>query len=204
MNWLAHIFLSDNHIDYQIGNLLADFLKGRAWAGSSPQFNAGLKMHLAIDRFTDNHPCIMTSKSRLGQTGRLKGVVIDITYDHLLSRNWHRYSNIPRDQFIDTFHKRSQAVLTEYPANARAFLTRLVESRYLTDYNTLDGLEKAFCRTDGRLSTRVLARESTLSYFTMIKQEIRRIEEDFLRFMPDLISHFKYASRLPLQTHWLR
>ena len=29
MNWLAHIFLSENKIDFQLGNFLADQLKGR-------------------------------------------------------------------------------------------------------------------------------------------------------------------------------
>ncbi len=35
MNWLAHIFLSENHIEHQLGNLLTDPLKGKAWEGAS-------------------------------------------------------------------------------------------------------------------------------------------------------------------------
>lgn len=30
MNWLAHVLLSENHIEYQLGNLLTDPLKGKA------------------------------------------------------------------------------------------------------------------------------------------------------------------------------
>ena len=36
MNWLAHVFLSENNIEHQLGNLLADPLKGRAWEEATP------------------------------------------------------------------------------------------------------------------------------------------------------------------------
>jgi acyl carrier protein phosphodiesterase len=61
-------------------------------------------MRHAIDRFTDHHPCVWQSKSGLGSQGRLKAVVIAITYDHLLTKNWHRYSEQPFALFIDRFH----------------------------------------------------------------------------------------------------
>jgi len=38
MNWLAHVFLSENHIEHQLGNLLTDPLKDKAWEGASDSF----------------------------------------------------------------------------------------------------------------------------------------------------------------------
>jgi acyl carrier protein phosphodiesterase len=29
MNWLAHVFLSEENVDFQIGNFLADPMKGK-------------------------------------------------------------------------------------------------------------------------------------------------------------------------------
>jgi acyl carrier protein phosphodiesterase len=204
MNWLAHIFLSENHIEYQHGNLLADLLKGRSWHGASSQFNAGLSMHRSIDGFTDKHPLVTKSKSRLGQNGYLRGVVIDVTYDHLLARNWHRYAHTPLDEFVDTFNRESKQVSRSYPDNARTFLSKLVGSGHLKDYDSFKGIERAFWRIDSRLSPRVLARETALGYLSRVKDEIMGIEQDFLEFMPDLIRHFKSASRLSLEPHWLR
>jgi acyl carrier protein phosphodiesterase len=204
MNWLAHIFLSENHIEYQHGNLLADLLKGRGWHGASSQFNAGLSMHQSIDDFTDSHPLVMKSTSRLGQKGYLKGVVIDVTYDHLLLRNWHRYSHTPFEVFIDTFDRESKQASKCYPDKARIFLSKLVASGHLRDYNSFKGVERAFWRIDRRLSPRMLARETTLGYLPLVKDEIMGIEQDFLAFMPDLIHHFKSASSLSPGSHWLR
>ncbi|MGD9170300.1 MAG: ACP phosphodiesterase [Candidatus Thiodiazotropha sp.] len=204
MNWLAHIFLSENHIEYQHGNLLADLLKGRSWDGASNQFNAGLSMHLSIDSFTDRHPMVMKSKSRLGQNGYLRGVVIDITYDHLLVQNWHRYSHTPLDAFIDTFNRQSHQASRSYPDKARTFLSKLVGSGHLMDYGSFKGVERAFWRIDSRLSPRILARESSHGYLPRVKDEITGIEQDFLRFMPHLIRYFKSVSNLSLETHWLR
>ncbi|MEO0796184.1 MAG: hypothetical protein AAFX93_13525 [Verrucomicrobiota bacterium] len=87
MNWLAHIFLSPPNIENQLGNLLADLLKGRTWDDMSEGMRAGIQLHQAIDSFTDSHPCWKNSVRSLGDVGHLRGVVVDLAYDHMLSRN---------------------------------------------------------------------------------------------------------------------
>ena len=204
MNWLAHLLLSKNDIEYQHGNLLADLLKGRSWGGASERFIDGLSMHRSIDAFTDRHPLVMTSKSRLRQGGRLKGVVIDITYDHLLACHWQHYAKTPLETFIETFHSRSREQLAGYPDVARAFLARLIESEHLMDYASIEGVATAFRRIDRRLSPRVLARERAVDYLPLVTDAMPGIEEDFLGFMPDLIGHFKSTANLRSDNHWLR
>ena len=99
MNWLAHIFISKNSIDYQLGNLLADPLKGKSWEGASHQLEDGIKMHRNIDSFTDSNEFVSKSKSRLGSKGHLKGVIVDIVYDYFLLRNWNQYSKVKLEFF---------------------------------------------------------------------------------------------------------
>lgn len=67
MNWLAHIFISIDSIDYQLGNLLADPLKGKPWPGASEATRSGFAMHRIIDRYTDTNTDVIKSKSRLGK-----------------------------------------------------------------------------------------------------------------------------------------
>ena len=76
MNWLAHVFLSEKNIDYQLGNLLADPLKAMTWPDASQAVVDGIKMHTRIDSFTDSHASVSRSKARLGQKGYLKPVAI--------------------------------------------------------------------------------------------------------------------------------
>ncbi len=109
MNYLAHTLLSTNHIDYQLGNLLADPLKGRAWKGCSQQHLDGLKMHKAIDRFTDNSPYVKTAKAYLGN-GYLKGVVLDIVFDHYLSKHWKQFVRIDFEALRASFYQTSDTL----------------------------------------------------------------------------------------------
>ena len=62
MNYLAHIFLSGNDTELMIGNFIADHIKPQERAKFSPQINAGIKLHYAIDTFTDNH--LATKKAK--------------------------------------------------------------------------------------------------------------------------------------------
>lgn len=204
MNWLAHILLSKKSVDYQLGNLLADPLKGKAWAGCNAHVEDGLKMHCSIDTFTDANQHVRKSKSRLGKSGHLKGVVIDIAYDYLLLKNWEKYVEIDFDSFINKFYLDSRKEIEHYPQKAKDFVERLIVSNLLPSYASFEGLEIAFSRVDKRLSERILAKESTTSYVNVLRSEISGIERDFELFFPQLITHFKSRSNLSSEEYWLK
>ena len=204
MNWLAHIFISENSIDYQLGNLLADPLKARSWEGASRQLEDGFSIHTKIDLFTDSNALVSKSKSRLGSRGYLKGVIVDIAYDYCLIKNWNHYSTVDLDCFINTFYQQANAAIGKYPEHARNFVRRLIDHRVLTSYGSLEGLETAFRRIDSRLSERIISRESATGYVPVLRREIAAIEEDFSGFFPQLIDHFKSNAGMSLKPHWLR
>lgn len=203
MNWLAHIFISKNSIDYQLGNLLADPLKGKTWEGASVEIEEGFRMHVSIDRFTDANEFVLKSKSRL-ESGHLKGVVVDVVYDYLLTRNWNQFSNMGLESFVSEFHDNAQTAIKSYPYDARKFVERLVQSGNLLGYGSLEGLEFAFRRIDTRLSARILSKESATEYLPALKREMAGIEEDFFQFFPQLVEHFKSEIDTSLQGHWLK
>ena len=86
MNWIAHIFLSELNTDFQIGNYLADPLKGKVWENANENIKKGMYVHKIIDSYTDSHLFFKNSKNKLGSKGLLKAVVIDLTYDYLLTK----------------------------------------------------------------------------------------------------------------------
>ena len=203
MNWLAHIFLSENSIDYQLGNLLADPLKGKCWSNASIEIQKGFTMHKGLDSFTDSNTYVHRSKSRLGKKGYLKGIVIDITYDYLLLNNWEKYSTIPVSRFIENFYDSARAGIIDFPPEARDFVERVIRARVLTSYSEFSGLEKSFSRIDKRLSPRVLEKDTATRYLPLIKDIIEELEKDFLHFFPQLIDYTKSNITIG-KNHWLR
>ena len=204
MNWLAHILVSKKSIDYQLGNLLADPLKGKVWPGSNSLVHDGFKMHGNIDAFTDSNEHVQKSKSRLGKKGYLKGVVIDIAYDYLLMKNWEKYTNINVESFINQFYRNSEQKITSYPKEARDFVERIIKYNVLSRYSTFEGLQAAFKHIDNRLSSRILAKETTSGYLPVLESQINAIEIDFNYFFPQLVSHFKSKSGFAIHEHWLK
>lgn len=203
MNWLAHVFLSENHIEHQLGNLLADPLKGRAWDEATDMFKKGLQTHLHIDTFTDSHPLVRQSKRRLKDKGHLKGVVIDIVYDHLLTKHWQQFSSKDFKTFTADFRRQAPHQIDGYPDKAKTVINRVVEIKLLSSYADLEGLGEGFKRIDRRLSERVLAKETTFGYLPLVAYEMHNIEQDFLEFFPELMGHVKKNLDGEYLGHWV-
>ncbi len=86
MNWLAHLFLSEQNVDFQMGNILADPLKGKLWSDASVELGKGMSVHKIIDAYTDSHKTVAKSKASLRKKGLLKAVIIDLTHDYFLTK----------------------------------------------------------------------------------------------------------------------
>lgn len=202
MNWLAHVFLSEKHIEYQLGNLLTDPLKAKAWQGASTRIYEGIKMHLHIDSFTDRHPLVSQSKKILTPKGHLKGVVLDILYDHFLSLYWDRFCTIEREHFLDDFRFHALENMDQYPDKAQYIIKRVVANRQLESYEHMDGVVAAFGRIDRRLSARALSKDNCERYIPLIAEHRKELEEMFLAFFPELMSTVKENCHLDNVMHW--
>lgn len=202
MNWLAHIFLSKQDIDFQMGNYLADPLKAKVWPSASKNLIQGVQTHIIIDSFTDSHKIFITSKNRLKEKGLLKSIVVDITYDYFLWKHWNKYCNIAFDDFTDLFYLNVQRRLNTLPLNAQEALKKILRYRLLNNYQSLHDLQLAFKRIDLRLSQKLLARDTTSSYFKAVKENINELESDFLVFFPQLCEKVKENIDINELPHW--
>lgn len=202
MNWLAHVFLSENHIEYQLGNLLTDPLKAKVWDGASEQIHQGIALHQKIDRFTDSHPLVSRSKAILTKRGHLKGVVLDILYDHFLSLHWDRYCTIERALFLEQFRMQALENVRDYPHKGQDVIRRVVGNRQLSSYAHMDGVVAAFRRIDGRLSERAKNKDTATRYIPLIAKVRKELEEDFLIFFPALMQEMQKECDASKIAHW--
>ncbi|MGH8241513.1 MAG: ACP phosphodiesterase, partial [Steroidobacteraceae bacterium] len=155
MNWLAHVFLSEPNVQFQLGNLLADVVRGAQRDAMNADFVRGAACHKAIDAFTDAHPVVKRSRARIGsEQRRFSGVLIDVFYDYYLARNWERYSPIALDVYTAAFYASAEAHLFELPPVARTMLERIIRHDLLGSYARVDGVEHALRRISTYLESR--------------------------------------------------
>ena len=64
MNYLAHVALAGPEPAGVLGGIAGDFVKGRIDQHPDSSFANGVRLHRAIDRFTDHHPICARSRAR--------------------------------------------------------------------------------------------------------------------------------------------
>lgn len=126
----------------------------------------------------------------MGVHGLLRGVAVDVIYDHFLAIRWDRYVRVSLDVFLETFHVNAIQVAVTLPERARLFVERLVRSEMLSSYIEAQGVALALQRVDGRLSQRLSARETTSEYFDVFLAEYNELLADFDQFFPELVTFF--------------
>ena len=187
MNWLAHTFLSEPNIDFQLGNLLADLVRGADRENMSAEFLRGAACHKAIDAFTDSHPVVRRSRSRVpAEYRRFSGVLIDVFYDFLLAKQWSRYSSQSLEDFVQTFYAGAKVTTLPLPHDAQLTLERIVRVDSLGSYREIEGVERALRRISAYLIQRwrrPFALEQSIPH--LIAEE-RGLAEDFAEFFPKL------------------
>jgi acyl carrier protein phosphodiesterase len=185
MNFLAHIYLSDDNDNLKIGNFIADNIKGNKYKHLPEEIQKGIILHRGIDSFTDSNNIVRRSKRRLHERYKhYDGVIIDILYDHYLARNWSDYSHIPLDEYAQSFYKLLESNYDILPEKVKHFLPYMISGNWLYNYRTIEGIEKVLQGVDRRTKNKsqmYLAIEDLKLYYD-------DFEKDFTQFFKELIN----------------
>ena len=145
MNFLAHAYLSGENEKILLGNFIGDFIKGRqALSQLEVEVIRGVELHRAIDEFTDNHPVVHESKTRLRAHYRhYAGVIVDVYYDHYLAANWNKY----HDKSLESFAAQTYAAMQNFenvlPLPFRNMLPYMIQGNWLVSYRDISGIHRA-------------------------------------------------------------
>jgi acyl carrier protein phosphodiesterase len=190
VNWLAHAFLSEPDVEFRLGNLLADLVKGRDRAGMSPGFLRGVQCHQSIDSFTDFHPIVHRSRARIGEGYRLvTGILIDVFYDHFLALDWDRYSAERLESFTARVSADIRAHPISLPEEARGALDRMLLDDRLTSYRSIEGIEVTLRRVSMRLAARTGREFALENAVSELRANFDALRSDFAEFFPLLQAH---------------
>lgn len=188
MNFLAHLFLSENNTKIMIGNLIADHIKGNNYKHFPEEIQQGILLHRKIDSYTDNHPFVKKSKRRLDKKyGHYKGIIIDIFYDYFLAKNWDNFSQIPLDIYTQSVYKLLTDNFEILPDKTKEILPFMIKYNWLYNYQFLDGI--------GQVLNGMNRRTQNKSQMNLAIEDLQKFEsefeEDFSIFFNDLYNHVK-------------
>ncbi len=198
MNYLAHLYLSEDSPESLLGRIMGDFVKGTIGDRYPLKIKRGIKLHRKIDAYTDSHPTTRASRNLYSPARRrFAGIIVDLCYDHFLYRHWPQFADVAIDQFICRIYDILMAHRTALPARMAAMVPVMIREDWLGSYQDLMGVEKAL----SRLSQRVTNGDRLLGATEEIKLQYRSLEANFLIFFPDLIhfvQNFKNSGHLPV------
>jgi len=190
MNFLAHFLLSDNDEDLRLGNLLGDVVKGRVerydHPGVSERMRTGIRLHRAIDSFSDTHAVVRRSKQRIaGRYGRLSGVIVDVYYDHVLAREWRTHGEGELAAFADDVYGTLRGNLARLTGEVHPLVHAMTRGGWLAGYADIDNIDRALRGMARR--ARVAAGIGTAA--EELARDYDEVAEDFAEFFPELRAH---------------
>ncbi|HSX62080.1 MAG TPA: ACP phosphodiesterase [Tahibacter sp.] len=185
MNHLAHALLAGSDPDWILGGLLGDFVHGPVPTNLREGVGHGIRLHRAIDVYTDAHPVVVALRGRfVPPFRRYAGILIDVWFDHVLARDFARWSDAPLDVFSDLVNDLLRRHRDELPPNLQRF----------ADYMRRAGLPAAYAdsavvgRALAGVGTR-LSRANPLAQALPVLQALdAELRAGFDVFFPDLVA----------------
>ena len=153
-----------------------------------PEIKKGVLLHRRIDYFTDTHPLFIKSKRHFYDGfERYSGVLVDIYYDHILAKNFDKFSEVGLAPFTKNIYSVLQNNKQYLPESSDGFLNYVLQRDTFFEYSKIDGIELVLKHLSYRINHGVFLNESVPLFLKYEKE----IEEDFFEFFEDLIKDVK-------------
>lgn len=188
MNFLAHLYLSHQHPELAIGNMIADFIKNKEVKDYPGSIQTGIALHRLIDTYTDAHPLVRKGTKRMRPSqGKYAPVVLDILYDHLLAKNWNLYSQQSLEKFAEQQYRLLEDHMEIMPKKLKKNLPGMIAGNWLVAY----GWDKGIRYTLQRMDERTKFPSAFSLAFDELKAHYSKYNLEFNSFFPEIIRETK-------------
>ena len=152
MNYLAHLWLTEQAGLPLPGAILGDLVRGRLEGRFPAALERSIQLHRRVDVVTDSHPLIVAQRAGFGPGARrYAGIVLDLVHDHALVLDWERYS----DEDLKLFARRAAQAIAAEKNGFRLAQTSAPPAwrfrRLLLSYGEEGGIDRAIRRVASRL-----------------------------------------------------
>lgn len=188
MNYLGHLFFSNNDLELMYANIYGDFIKGSKLNHHPEIIQKGTKLHREIDSFIDNHSEILTLKKKLSpDLPKISGIAIDLYFDHLLAINWNDYRTESLEKFTNEFYAYNVDFNHFSNPNFQFLIHKMKADNWLYQYQYHNGLEFA-CKG---LSKRISFKNDLWKAPEIFIKFRPEIENVFIEYMKDAVLYFE-------------
>lgn len=153
MNFLGHLYFSNDDDQLKHANLFGDFVRGKDLTMYPREIAEGIVLHRTIDQYIDHHPVVLELLHQLyGDLPKISGIAVDLYFDHLLARNWNEYHGEKINQFIHNFYTKKIDKIQYYSDEYLFVYGKMKEYDWLGQYSSHQGLTKACQGLNRRIS----------------------------------------------------
>ena len=195
MNYLAHAYLSFNQPEVLVGNIISDYIKGKKQYDYPLSIQKGIRLHRAIDLFTDNHPSVRQAKQYLKPAvGLYAGAFIDIAFDHYLALDTTCFNT---SEALSAFAENTYQALEEhqelFPEYFKKVFPYMKQNNWLYNYQFNWGIDRSFANIARRAAYLTSAEEC----FKLWEENYNAIHQLYNSFLPELKEYsFNYLKEL--------
>lgn len=144
MNFLAHAYLSFGQEEILVGNMISDFVKGKAQYSFSPGIRKGIILHRRIDEFTDSHHAIKEAKEYFRPFYRLYSApIVDVVLDHYLANDATYFREGELKNFTQNVYQTLNKYSAQMPSRFLLAFTYMQAEDWLFNYQYKHGIIKS-------------------------------------------------------------
>lgn len=184
MNYLAHAWLSFHQPEIIVGNMISDFVKGKKQYDFPSGIQKGIRLHRAIDEFTDTHPTTKQLKEFYRHDYRLyAGAFADVTYDYFLANDKTEFASVSA---LRDFSASAYAIIDQHikmlPAGFQKLFPYMKAQDWLFNYHEQWLIERSFLGLELRAK---YLQESGFA-FKIFTENVEAMRSCYSSFFPQL------------------
>jgi acyl carrier protein phosphodiesterase len=183
MNYLAHAYLSFGHKEVLTGNMISDFVKGKARFQYPEGIQKGIMLHRAIDAFTDTHAATKMAMEVFRPVYRLySGPIMDVLYDHFLASDTGIFTSDTLLHFSKNVYDTLDENAAHLPPYFNHMLAYMKTENWLYHYHSTAGIEKSL----KGLARRAAYMPESSRAIELFHNQYGFLKECYLLFMEDV------------------
>ncbi|MDB5195902.1 MAG: hypothetical protein JWP88_272 [Flaviaesturariibacter sp.] len=188
MNYLAHAYLSFRQPGLLVGNMISDFVKGKAQFEYERQIQQGIRLHRQIDKFTDDHPATAKAKEFFRPDYRLySGAIVDVLYDHFLANDDSCFGPNELLTFSFEVYDTLEYHQAQLPLRFTAMLPYMKSQNWLYHYGERDGIYQSL----GGLVRRAAYLTEANTAFRLFEEHYEELANCYALFFEDVKNYAK-------------